>query len=91
MADFANCVTAEDLGAKYDRPCPPVHPDEPDRGFLRGLRSLRKYFLRIQRDTRREMGVIGGFETPLRSVAVGEGEEDSDEDLLYGGGETVSE
>ncbi|KAG7285558.1 hypothetical protein NEMBOFW57_010187 [Staphylotrichum longicolle] len=35
MADFANCVTADDLSAR-DRPCPPRHPDEPDRGFLRG-------------------------------------------------------
>ncbi|KAK4142777.1 uncharacterized protein C8A04DRAFT_12962 [Dichotomopilus funicola] len=56
MADFANCVTAGDLSAR-DRPCPPRHPDEPDRGFLRGLRSLRKYFLRIQADTRAELGL----------------------------------
>lgn len=56
MADFANCVTAGDLSSR-DRPCPPRHPDEPDRGFLRGLRSLRRYFLRIQRDTRAEMGL----------------------------------
>jgi hypothetical protein len=56
MADFANCVTAGDLSAR-DRPCPPRHPDEPDRGFLRGLRSLRGYFLRIQRDTRVQMGL----------------------------------
>ncbi|KAH6851277.1 hypothetical protein B0I37DRAFT_429860 [Chaetomium sp. MPI-CAGE-AT-0009] len=70
MADFANCVTAGDLSAR-DRPCPPRYPDEPDRGFLRGLRSLRRYFLRIQRDTRAEMGLVcqarnngngGGFE-----------------------------
>jgi hypothetical protein len=58
MADFANCVTAGDLSALCDRPCPPRHPDEPDNGFLRGLRSLRRYFLRIQRDTRREMGLV---------------------------------
>ncbi|KAK4239038.1 inositol hexakisphosphate kinase 1 [Achaetomium macrosporum] len=61
MADFANCVTAGDLSAR-DRPCPPKHPDEPDRGFLRGLRSLRRYFLKIQRDTRAEMGLVA----PLR-------------------------
>ena len=62
MADFANCVTAGDVEAR-DRPCPPRHPEEPDRGFLRGLESLRRYFLRIQRDTRREMGLVsaGGF------------------------------
>ena len=56
MADFANSVTAGDLAD--DKPCPPRHPDEPDRGFLRGLRSLRKYFLRIQRDTRAELGLL---------------------------------
>ncbi|OIW28002.1 SAICAR synthase-like protein [Coniochaeta ligniaria NRRL 30616] len=56
MADFANSVTEGDLAK--DRPCPPQHPNEPDRGFLRGLRSLRKYFLKIQQDTRASMGLI---------------------------------
>lgn len=55
MADFANSVTAGDLAK--DKPCPPQHPNEPDRGFLRGLRSLRKYFLQIQRDTRAQLGL----------------------------------
>ncbi|GAB1313609.1 inositol polyphosphate kinase kcs1 [Madurella fahalii] len=62
MADFANCVTGGDLS---DRPCPPKHPDEPDRGFLRGLKSLRRYFLKIQRDTRAEMGL--GVVSALRN------------------------
>ncbi|KAL0470126.1 SAICAR synthase-like protein [Neurospora intermedia] len=59
MADFANCVTAEDLAANgiEGKPCPPQYPQEPDNGFLRGLRSLRRYFLRIQRDVRRELGL----------------------------------
>ncbi|KAI0203032.1 hypothetical protein F4808DRAFT_50308 [Astrocystis sublimbata] len=55
MADFANSVTAGDMAT--DKPCPPAHPDEPDRGFLRGLATLRKYFLQIQKDLRREMGL----------------------------------
>lgn len=55
IADFANCVVKEEYST--DRPCPPRHPDEPDRGFLKGLRSLKKYFLAIQQDLeRREMG-----------------------------------
>lgn len=49
IADFANCVTKEN-GSGIGKPCPPQHPDEPDRGFLRGLKSLRKYFGRIMRD-----------------------------------------
>ncbi|KAI0381558.1 SAICAR synthase-like protein [Hypomontagnella monticulosa] len=56
MADFANSVTAGDLAE--DKPCPPKHPNEPDRGFLRGLASLRKYFLKIQKDVRNELGLI---------------------------------
>ncbi|KAI1825336.1 hypothetical protein F4861DRAFT_501692 [Xylaria intraflava] len=55
IADFANSVTAGDLAT--NRSCPPKHPDEPDRGFLRGLATLRKYFLRIQDDVRNEMGL----------------------------------
>lgn len=49
IADFANCVTKEN-GSGIGKPCPPQHPDEPDRGFLRGLKSLRKYFGRIMKD-----------------------------------------
>jgi inositol-hexakisphosphate kinase len=56
MADFANCVTKEDF-CTSQRACPPRHPDLPDIGFLRGLRSLRQYFLAIQKEVRAEMGV----------------------------------
>lgn len=48
IVDFANCVTAEtmpDVLAK--KPCPPSHPDDVDRGYLRGLRTLRMYFQQI--------------------------------------------
>jgi hypothetical protein len=48
IVDFANCVTAED--PLDDVACPPKEPDEVDRGYLRGLRSLRLYFQRIWRD-----------------------------------------
>ncbi|KAH7397855.1 hypothetical protein BKA64DRAFT_672974 [Cadophora sp. MPI-SDFR-AT-0126] len=56
IADFANCVTLEESRFQ-DRPCPPMHPHSPDNGFLRGLRSLRKYFLSIQAEIRSEMGI----------------------------------
>ncbi|KAK2627926.1 hypothetical protein QTJ16_002572 [Diplocarpon rosae] len=55
IADFANCVTTEDFSD--NRPCPPAHRDLPDNGFLRGLRSLRKYFLAIQQEIRTEMKI----------------------------------
>lgn len=96
MADFANCVTAEDLSSRYSEApaCPPRHPDEPDRGFLRGLRSLREYFLRIQRDTRREMGLVSGVsgpgagssqaQPPLRSLDMTGGDRDSSEGEGFG-------
>ncbi|KAH6713782.1 hypothetical protein BKA61DRAFT_482650 [Leptodontidium sp. MPI-SDFR-AT-0119] len=61
IADFANCVTLEDSRFQ-DRPCPPMHPDSPDNGFLRGLRSLRKYFLAIQAEIRTEMGISSDVE-----------------------------
>ncbi|KAI2632337.1 SAICAR synthase-like protein [Hypoxylon sp. NC1633] len=75
MADFANSVTAGDLAE--DRPCPPKHPDEPDRGFLRGLATLRKYFLKIQRDVRNELDLVH----PRRQDENGdEAERDEDEE-----------
>ena len=53
IADFANSLTpVDDI---TDKSCPPQHPDQPDAGFLKGLRSLRKYFLQIQRDVRAEL------------------------------------
>ncbi|KAH9898745.1 SAICAR synthase-like protein [Xylariomycetidae sp. FL2044] len=55
IADFANSVTAGDLAT--GKPCPPKHPDEPDRGFLRGLVTLKEYFLQIQKDVRDELGL----------------------------------
>ncbi|KAI0392727.1 hypothetical protein F5Y17DRAFT_435260 [Xylariaceae sp. FL0594] len=75
MADFANSVTAGDLAT--DKPCPPKHPDQPDRGFLRGLQTLRKYFLRIQRDVRREMGLppLQKYGEDIPIFEVGEGDE----------------
>ncbi|KAK8038898.1 SAICAR synthase-like protein [Apiospora rasikravindrae] len=59
IADFANSVTPDDL--RQDKPCPPRHPDEPDGGFLRGLASLRKYFLKIQSDVRAELGLASHY------------------------------
>lgn len=55
IADFANSLTAGDQ--TQDKPCPPRHQEEADRGFLKGLRSLRKYFLKIQHDTRAKLAL----------------------------------
>jgi hypothetical protein len=49
IVDFANCVTGEDE-LPPDTPCPPHHPRDIDRGYLRGLRTLRMYFQRIMRE-----------------------------------------
>ena len=48
LLDFANCVTADD--ELTDTPCPLHHPDDVDRGYLRGLRSIRKYLKRIWKE-----------------------------------------
>ncbi|KAL8365626.1 hypothetical protein RB595_004442 [Gaeumannomyces hyphopodioides] len=72
MADFANSVTPAALGdasSMAEKPCPPQHPGEPDRGFLRGLRSLRRYFLKIQRETREELGL--GLASAAAAAAAG--------------------
>lgn len=74
IADFANSVTPDDL--VRDKPCPPKHPDEPDRGFLRGLASLKKYFLRIQKDVRDERGLVSHYRQGRQEEAEGECTED---------------
>lgn len=45
MLDFANCVTADD--ELENASCPPHFPDDVDRGYLRGLRTLKKCLRRI--------------------------------------------
>ncbi|CAK7272687.1 inositol polyphosphate kinase kcs1 [Sporothrix epigloea] len=59
MADFANSVIDADMAK--DRPCPPQHPSDVDRGFLRGLQSLQRYLRQIQREVRSEMGLAWEF------------------------------
>jgi inositol-hexakisphosphate kinase len=49
IVDFANCVTAEDP-LPPNVSCPPSNPTGVDRGYLRGLRSLRMYFQQIWKD-----------------------------------------
>ncbi|KAK4696572.1 inositol-hexakisphosphate 5-kinase, partial [Lecanoromycetidae sp. Uapishka_2] len=53
IVDFANCVTAEDE-LPDTVPCPPHDPDGIDKGYLRGLRSLRWYLQRIWKDAKVE-------------------------------------
>ena len=49
IVDFANCVTGEDR-LPPTVPCPPHDPEGVDRGYLRGLRTLRIYFQRIWKE-----------------------------------------
>lgn len=42
IIDFAQCVTAEDVHRKTSAPV--QHPSEPDKGFLKGIRSLKASF-----------------------------------------------
>ncbi|KAJ0348396.1 hypothetical protein COL922a_014835 [Colletotrichum nupharicola] len=53
IVDFANCITGEDE-ISPDAPCPPQHPDDIDRGYLRGLRTLRVYFQRIMKEVNQD-------------------------------------
>lgn len=53
IVDFANCITAEDE-LPESVPCPPHDPDGIDKGYLRGLRSLRIYLQRIWKDAKRQ-------------------------------------
>ncbi|KAL8993285.1 MAG: hypothetical protein Q9169_006458 [Polycauliona sp. 2 TL-2023] len=61
LIDFANCVTAED-DLMDSTPCPPHDPAGIDRGYLRGLRTLRMYFLRIYQDVYAEETHAQGIE-----------------------------
>jgi len=49
MVDFANSVTADD--ELQNLPCPPHYPDDVDRGYLRGLRTLKTVLRQIFKET----------------------------------------
>jgi len=72
IVDFANCVTAEDA-LPDDLPCRPKNPDGVDRGYLRGLRSLRLYFQRIWQDTSGEWVERGEGDGMIRTHHHGPG------------------
>ena len=68
IVDFANCVTAEDE-LPETVPCPPHDPDDIDRGYLRGLKSLRMCLQRIRKYAKEledeENGVMADENRPL--------------------------
>ena len=80
MADFANSLTP--LDRIKDHKCPPRHPDAPDVGFLKGLRSLRKYFLQIQRDVRAELGLGLRATTPGQPAVFDSVDDEIDEGMI---------
>ena len=78
IVDFANCVTAEDE-LPETVPCPPHNLDGVDKGYLRGLRSLRMYLQRIWKYALEQVDVENGKEpegTYNLPSAWGEDEED---------------
>ena len=82
IVDFANCVTAEDE-LPESVPCPPHDPDGIDKGYLRGLRSLRMYLQRIWEDTRRQEDAEMGRPESLVTVPSGWKVDDLSEDQGY--------
>ena len=77
LVDFANCVTAEDK-LRMDTPCPPHDRYGVDRGYIRGLQTLRTYLKGIWRE-------VGSPDEKMQS---GETEK---MDLLNASGETLEE
>ena len=81
IIDFANCVTAE-YELPDTVPCPPHDPDGIDKGYVRGLRSLRKYLQRIWKDAKdREDEEVGNLSEGSREVPSAWKEDDAHEDL----------
>lgn len=82
IVDFANCVTAEDE-LPESVPCPPHDPDGIDKGYLRGLRSLRMYLQRIWKDAKRQEDAEMGRPESLISMPSAWKVDDPAEDQGY--------
>lgn len=46
IVDFAHAITDLHAPDVISAPFPPTHPQNPDRGYLKGLASLKYYFER---------------------------------------------
>ena len=66
IIDFANCVTREETSIE-GVPAPPAYPRGVDKGYLRGLRTLKMYFHRIHRE------LEGPHQWEERGEALGKG------------------
>ncbi|KAI9679495.1 MAG: hypothetical protein M1817_005517 [Caeruleum heppii] len=72
IVDFANCVTAEDFVPGIAR-CPPRDAKGVDRGYLRGLRTLRLYFQRIWNEINEAQWVERGEAEGMARTHIGAG------------------
>jgi len=88
LVDFANCVAAE-TGLPATAKCPPQHPNDIDRGYLRGLRTLKMYFQRILRDINQEHidergegeGMVAGGQDIMHHRTHDEGSDDETDEV----------
>lgn len=81
LVDFANCITSEDALPNTVK-APPHHPGDIDRGYLRGLRTLKRYFKRIQLDVETGKYNLEHIESLSTNAQGVEDEEDEDEEGL---------
>ena len=84
LVDFANCVTGEDT-LPDGLMCPPRDRHGVDRGYVRGLRSLRLYLQHIWTEVCEELA----DKAERRSDGVGDGVEDLGDDGGRGVGGVV--
>ena len=73
MVDFANSVTADD--ELQDLPCPPHRPDDVDKGYLRGLKTLKTVLRQILREANSDRGST--------ALVIDEADDGDDEDEGY--------
>ncbi|KAK7205095.1 hypothetical protein BZA70DRAFT_173252 [Myxozyma melibiosi] len=93
IIDFAQCVAAGD-SALASASCPPRFPDLPDMGYLRGVRTLKRYFFRIGREAASSVGAdfralmdegrgpageVYDYTALVRDIGAGEDDDDDDE------------
>ena len=70
LVDFANCVTTEE-GSSTSAPTPPHQPNGIDRGYIRGLKSIRLYLTKILKEAWADKeGITGGPELRAKMDSV---------------------
>ena len=84
IVDFANAVIPLPESQTYQKQqCPPAHPDLPNKGYIKGIKSLRACFRKIWTDNKntRDAELMGNLTLEQRLLLAEDESMNNDSDI----------